>query len=108
MSINAVAPSPSTLTLLTQFTSSASVQSSTQTATLADVVFFSSMEGDPGGSINDPVGSFAFKINGESGSTMIANTGQAYTATVPEVGTISGPSEAFVDAAINVRLNELA
>jgi hypothetical protein len=59
-------------------------------------------------SIHPPIGSFSFKIDGESNATTIADAGEEYAATIPGLGTVNGPNEAAVDAAINFRISELA
>ena len=98
MSINAVASSPSTLTVLPQFTGS---QREPQAAPPPAVTISIS-------SIHPPIGSFNFKIDGESLATTIADAGEVYTAAVPGLGTVNGTNEASVDAAINFRISELA
>jgi len=111
MSINAVAPFPSTPTLRTQFTSSSGAQRSTPSSTASPSGAFDNVTIHTPSSlanIGKPVGSFNFKIDGQSSGTTISNTGEEYTATLPGLGTVSGPSEASVDAAINVRISELA
>lgn len=139
MSINAVAPSPSTPALLTQFTSSSGPQPSTQTASNpsasspsdADRVTITTAPpttsappatttaGNPpappsssvpnlAAGLADPVGNYVYTIDGQSYSTTISTSGGEYTATVPGLGTITAPSEAAVEAAISVRISELA
>jgi|SRR5581483_5985771 len=59
-------------------------------------------------SLNPPIGSFNFKIDGVSNATTIADMGEEYAATIPGLGTVNGTNEASVDAAINFRISELA
>lgn len=102
MSISAVTPSPSTLTLLSQSTGSSGAQPTVPpSSNIAHAATFVS-------SIEEPVGSFNFKINGESSSTTISDSGGKFTATIPGIGTIRGSSEASVEAAIDAQLSEMA
>lgn len=101
MPINQVASSPSPSTVLTHFTQSAVAQRSPDPAPSVSRYTFPA-------SIHPPVDSFNFKIDGESNTTTIADAGEVYTASLPGLGTVSGPSVASVDAAIIVRISELA
>lgn len=101
MSISAVGSYSSALTLPSPSAASSGPQRTLQT--------------DPGpavsisfSSIHPPIGSFTFKIDGENDGTTIADAGEEYAATIPGLGTVNGPNEAAVDAAINFRISELA
>jgi len=51
--------------------------------------------------------SYSVTINGQSYTSTVSISGSEYTASVPGVGSVTGYSEAAVEAAISLRISEM-